>query len=93
LCGDTVRFAIRLREDRVVEAAFEAEACAICTAAASLLTELALGLTPEQLMGMEAAELEVALKTEIRPARKRCASLPLEAARSAVISITQPDRP
>lgn len=80
LCGDHVRFAIRVESGRIVEAAFEAEACAICTASASLLTGMADGLTPAQLMAVPETRLFGALAAEIRPARRRCVTLPLEAA-------------
>jgi NifU-like protein involved in Fe-S cluster formation len=83
LCGDRVRFAIRVEDGRIAAARFEAEACAICTAAASLLTDLVTGLTPAELIAMPDARLEADLAITIRPARQRCAALPLTAAREA----------
>ena len=83
LCGDHVRFFLRAESGRIAEATFQAEACAICTAAASVLTDLAHGLTRAELVNLADAQLETALRTEIRPARRRCAALPLEAARQA----------
>lgn len=88
LCGDHVRFAIRVEAGRIVEAAFEAEACAICTASASLLTGMADGLTPAQLLAVPETRLFGALETEIRPARRRCVTLPLEAAHQAARELT-----
>ena len=40
LCGDRVRIELRLDEDIVREAMFTANACAICVAAASMLTDV-----------------------------------------------------
>jgi len=39
LCGDDLLFELRIEDDRVVEAAFSGEACAVTRASASLLTE------------------------------------------------------
>ena len=41
--GDTVRFFVRFEADHITEAAFKAQGCAATIAAASVLTELALG--------------------------------------------------
>jgi nitrogen fixation NifU-like protein len=88
LCGDHVRFAIRTVGERITAARFEAEACAICTAAASLLSEMVHGLTLAEAAVLPVARLHAALATEIRPARERCATLPLDALRSAVRAAT-----
>jgi len=39
LCGDDLLFELRVENDRIVEAAFSGEACAVTKASASLLTE------------------------------------------------------
>ncbi len=84
LCGDRLRLALRLENGVIREARFHADACAICTAAASLLTERISGLAPAAAADLAEAELINALDAEIRPERRRCATLPLEALRAAV---------
>ena len=45
LCGDEVILFLRVVEDRIVDAGFQGESCAIATASASLLTEAVIGRT------------------------------------------------
>jgi nitrogen fixation NifU-like protein len=78
LCGDRVRVQVRLDGDRVVEARFTADACAICIAAASMLTEHARGLKIAEARAIDAAWLHRALEGEPPMARRRCVTLPLD---------------
>jgi hypothetical protein len=89
LCGDRVRIGIRVRGGVVVDVRFRAEACAICVAAASLLTEIARGLTVEAAASLPDESIFGALETEIRAERRRCATLPLEALRSAANAVAE----
>ena len=84
LCGDRVRMELRIREGRIEAARFVGDGCAICLAAASILTELieGAGIDDEQIISE--AELLSSLKSEIKPARLKCAYLPLAALRSGV---------
>lgn len=106
LCGDHVTMRVRIDEDRVVEAAFEGEGCALSRASASLWTVAATGRSTSELREL-AVEMErllsrgpghetadrarlgdlVALEgvREVS-ARRRCATLPLEALLSALKS-------
>jgi len=43
LCGDRVEIRLRVFEERIEDAAFDGEACAICMASASILCDLAPG--------------------------------------------------
>ena len=82
LCGDRIRIEMRISDNRIAEARFVGDGCAICIAAASLLTELVLGveIAPGALISDE--ELLASLKSDIKPSRMKCALLPLEALRS-----------
>jgi len=84
LCGDRIRIEMRISDNRIAEARFVGDGCAICIAAASLLTELVLGveIAPGALISDE--ELLASLKSDIKPSRMKCALLPLEALRSCV---------
>jgi nitrogen fixation protein NifU and related proteins len=83
LCGDRVRIGYRSSEGRIEEIRFHAEACAICTAAASILTELVRGSTPREAAAVTAEQLNRLLEASIPAERQRCASLPLEALKAA----------
>jgi len=86
LCGDRVRVAILVdAEGQIADARFSANACAICVAAASLLTERVRGMSCDgaaQLTDDDA--LAMTGRLGVPPARRRCATLPLETLRRAV---------
>jgi len=84
LCGDRVRIELMISDNRVAAARFVGDGCAISIAAASLLTELVLGveIAPGDLISDK--ELIASLKSDIKPSRMKCALLPLEALRSCV---------
>jgi nitrogen fixation NifU-like protein len=77
LCGDRIRIELALRDGRVVDARFTANACAISVASASLLTERVRGLATRQVQGIREDDVVAALGGEIPPARRACALLPL----------------
>ncbi len=84
VCGDRIRLELKLDRSRVNEARFKGDACAISTAAASLLTELIIGEDLEALSGIPDDRLLAALESEVQPARLQCALLPLQALREGV---------
>lgn len=84
LCGDRIRIEVKLRDTIVHEARFKGDACAICTAAASLLTELILGTDVATLSAISNDRLIAALESDIKPTRLQCALLPLEALRAGL---------
>ncbi|HXC72100.1 MAG TPA: iron-sulfur cluster assembly scaffold protein [Pyrinomonadaceae bacterium] len=86
LCGDRIRIEVKLRDTIVREARFKGDACAICTAAASLLTELILGTDLTTISDISNDRLIAALESDIKPTRLQCALLPLEALREGLIS-------
>lgn len=84
LCGDRIRLELKLEHSVVNEVRFKGDACAISTAAASLLTELVLGKELPQLAAISDERLISALESEIQPARLQCALLPLQALREGL---------
>jgi len=84
LCGDRIRVELKLDAAIVKEARFKGDGCAISTAAASLLTELLTGTTLEQAAAISDEQLISALQSDIKPARRQCALLPLEALRQGL---------
>ena len=89
LCGDRIRIDVRLRDTTVHEVRFKGDACAICTAAASLLTELILGSELAAVATISDDQLIAALKSDIKPARLQCALLPLEALRAGLKTLEE----
>ncbi len=84
LCGDRIRIELKLTQTTVTEARFKGDACAISTAAASLLTELITGTQLEAVAALSDDQLVAALESNIQPARLQCALLPLEALRAGL---------
>jgi nitrogen fixation NifU-like protein len=77
LCGDRVRFAIRVQDGAVADARFTGDSCAICTAAADVLTELATGQTTAAAARLGAEDVLEVLRADVRPTRMRCVTLPI----------------
>jgi nitrogen fixation NifU-like protein len=84
LCGDRVRIEVAVDRGAISEAAFTANACAICTASASLLTERVTGMSAEHASTMPDADLVAALGSELPSGRLDCAILPMTALRNAL---------
>ncbi|MBV9496637.1 MAG: iron-sulfur cluster assembly scaffold protein [Acidobacteria bacterium] len=88
LCGDRVRIEVALADDgRVRAARFQGDLCSIAKAAASLLTELIVGRTLDALPDEQ--QLVDALRTELKPSRRKCALLPLDALRAGADAFTR----
>ncbi|MEX2178270.1 MAG: iron-sulfur cluster assembly scaffold protein [Gemmatimonadaceae bacterium] len=90
LCGDRVRLEVRVEAGAIRAAAFTANACAICTASASLLTERVTGALVADVLALRESEVVAALDTEVPPARTACAVLPLRALRAALVGHSAP---
>ena len=84
LCGDRIRIEVKLEDTTITEARFKGDGCAISTAAASLLTELITGSPIEAVVAISDDQLINALESDIKPARRQCALLSLEALRAGL---------
>ena len=84
LCGDRVRMELDVEDDRVRDARFAGDSCAICTASADVLAEKVSGRTVPDAIALEVADLLKALDADIRPTRMRCVTLPLDVLRTAL---------
>jgi nitrogen fixation NifU-like protein len=84
LCGDRIRLDLKLKQAIVEEARFRGDGCAISMAAASLLTELIVGVDLEEVGVISNDRLIAALESDIQPSRMQCALLALEALRAGL---------
>jgi nitrogen fixation NifU-like protein len=80
LCGDRIRFDIQLDEDgqKVKDVRFSAVGCAISKASASMLTDLLVGQTLDQIKAMTKEDVIDELGIDLGPVRLKCALLPLK---------------
>ena len=85
-CGDRVRIELEIDHDVIRAAAFTANACAICTASASLLTERITSLTVAEARAIDESQTLAALESEVPAGRRNCATLPLETLQRALDS-------
>ena len=86
-CGDRVRMELEIDGDVIRAAAFTANACAICTASASILTERVTGLTLADARAISEPATLAALGEEVPAGRRNCATLPLQTLQRALDSV------
>jgi nitrogen fixation NifU-like protein len=84
LCGDRVRLELVIEDDAIVSAAFTANACAICTASASLLTERLAGTRVCDAVAIADDDIIAALESSISDGRRACATLAANAMRQGI---------
>ena len=90
MCGDRVRIEVEISESTIRAAAFTANACAICTASASLLTERLTGMPVDRAAEISDTEMHAALGTDVPQARIVCATLPVRTLREALRRLHSP---
>lgn len=86
LCGDRIRVQLRIDDGVVTDARFTADACALCIASASLLTEHVRGLRLCDLERISGSTISTWLEGDPPPARRKCALLPLDTLNRAIAS-------
>jgi nitrogen fixation NifU-like protein len=92
LCGDRIRIEIRLEGSAGGEIAtmrYRGDACAIALASTDLLAEMVEGRPLAEAARVEREALLAALQADIRPARLRCVTLPLDVLRAALCSLAE----
>ncbi|MBN2478216.1 iron-sulfur cluster assembly scaffold protein [Candidatus Micrarchaeota archaeon] len=85
-CGDIIRIYLQVKNNKIIDAKFEGEGCAISMASASLLTDFLKGKTPEEVRNLDKDDIQKILGMDLsrNPSRLRCALLPLETAKKAL---------
>jgi len=80
LCGDQIRFDIQLAEDgqTVKDVRFSGVGCAISKASASMLSDMLIGRTLDQIRALSKEDVLDALGIDLGPVRLKCALLPLK---------------
>ena len=89
-CGDDITFYLKIGGKHGVEivedASFDGHACAICTAAASMLTDEVRGKSAENARAASKERVLALLGISPGPTRLKCALLPLKAFKLALYS-------
>jgi nitrogen fixation NifU-like protein len=77
LCGDRVRLAVQVTGDTVQAVRFTGDSCAICTASADVVAELATGRTTGAAARLATEDVLEVLRSDVKPTRMRCVALPI----------------
>jgi nitrogen fixation protein NifU and related proteins len=84
LCGDRIRVQLRVVDSTIADARFTADACALCIASASVLTEHVRGMHIDAAEQVDVQWIHRSLEGEPPAGRARCAALPLDTMRRAL---------
>jgi nitrogen fixation protein NifU and related proteins len=85
LCGDEISLTLRVDgSDRIEDARFDGEGCAITMASASLLTDSLKGKTVAEAQALDRAAVLQGLGVPLSSVREQCALLPLRALQAAL---------
>ncbi len=84
ICGDMVKFFVKLDGDVISDIKFLGKGCAISQASASMLTELVKGRDLGFVKGLTKEDIIQNLGIELSPTRLKCAILSLETLKIAL---------
>lgn len=79
LCGDVLSMQLKIDDGVIKDIKFNANACAVTVASASILTEEVKGKSIEEVKKMTKEDLLSMLGVELTTSRVKCATLALEA--------------
>ncbi len=83
-CGDVVTMYLKMEGDRIAAVSFTGAGCTISQAAASVLTDELKGMTVEEVESLGFDFIGGLLGDEVVKMRPRCATVGLDAAKSAL---------
>lgn len=85
VCGDFIHISLRLDEQQhITDAKWSGNGCAICSAAASRLTESIKGMTLKEAAAFPPEVLLASLSISFNRTRRQCALLPLEVLKTGI---------
>jgi nitrogen fixation NifU-like protein len=91
LCGDVIRIYVRIDDDdRIADARWSGEGCAISQASASLLTEDIKGKTIDEIKAYTKEDLLDLLGIQLSMTRIKCALLSLKVLKAGVYGVPDP---
>lgn len=84
VCGDEVEIFLNVVDNKITDASFQGEGCAISQAAASMLMDKIIGQTVAEVQSTSESEMEAMLGVELGETRKQCAHLALQTVNKAL---------
>jgi len=91
-CGDIMRLSVEFRDGRAVAARYKTRGCTASIAAGSVLTELLIGKTVQEIAAVMPADVEKALDG-LANESKHAAVLAVDATRAVIRAASQPRPP
>jgi nitrogen fixation NifU-like protein len=90
LCGDHIQIELKVDADqKVVDAKFEGQGCAISISAADLLLDSIIGKSVEDIKRLSKKDILDLLGIELSPVRLKCALLSLKVLKAAVYELQE----
>lgn len=83
-CGDHVKINLEIEEGIIEKVRHETEGCAICTAAASVMSQELEGMEKSSVQNLDSEWMKNLLEIDISPMRLKCALLPLKTVQRAL---------
>jgi len=90
LCGDRVRFDLELDGQTVKKVRFSGVGCAISKASASMLSDMIVGKTLDEIKALTKEDVLDELGIELGPVRLKCALLPLKVVKVGAYGLDGP---
>jgi len=87
VCLDRIRLTVRVERERLTDARVKASGCPPTIAAASVLTELIIGRSLEEIQSLTRKDIADALG-HLPPAKAHCTALAIDALRAAIEGFT-----
>jgi nitrogen fixation NifU-like protein len=84
-CGDEISVYLTVEGKTVKRLHFEATGCAISVYSASLLSDKLIGKSVQEILDLSTEKVLNLLRLELTPTRLRCALLPIEAIKRALL--------
>ncbi|HCE86810.1 MAG: hypothetical protein A2249_04220 [Candidatus Jacksonbacteria bacterium RIFOXYA2_FULL_44_7] len=84
LCGDAIDVFVKLRDNKIVDIAFQAGGCAISIAAMSMLSEKVKGMSRDAVLKLSEDDIIALLGIPLTMSRIKCGTLGLNALQSAI---------
>lgn len=85
-CGDKIKMQIKLDGNKIQDAKFTGDGCAICISSASMLTSLVKGKNLSNVKKISKEDVFKFLGINLTPIRIKCALLPLKVLKMALVS-------
>lgn len=90
MCGDMISLQVKIDDGKIKDIKFNANACAVTVASASILTEEVIGKTIDEVKSFTKERLLDLLGVELTTSRIKCAVLALEALQEMLEGFSDP---